>query len=109
MSINKISDLKVGEDYYLCFIKEAKFAKKCRLIGIINENCEHPDNGRTELYLKLLRSTNLVYCEEIGIGETKIEAKNNYGKFKYEQNDNFSNSFKKVSENFHSSQSPEST
>lgn len=96
--IEKISDLEVGRDYFVCLVKDARFARKCKLIAIINENQEFPNNFKTELYLEFRKSSNLVYCQDIGIGNTKIEAKSNYSKFKYEANKSFSNSYNRVKE-----------
>ena len=95
--ISKISDLKVGEYYYLCFVEDARFARKCKLIAIINESVEFKETGKTELYVEFPNSTNLVFCQEIGIGKTKMEARKNYGRFKYEKNESFSNSAEEVS------------
>lgn len=89
--ITKISDLSIGQTYYICFVKNIRYAKKAKLIGIINETRNFLSN-KTEFYLEISeknKSTfyNLVFAKEIGIGETKIEAKNNYGKFTFERTD----------------------
>ncbi len=95
--ITKISDLVVGEYYYLCFVKGAK-PKKSQLLAIINET-----GGITEIYALIkfpknsgTMSTNLLYAREIGLGNTEQEAKDNYGKFDFEENPNFSTSFESV-------------
>lgn len=98
--INKISDLSIGQTYYLCFIKNEKFANKVKLLAIINETESFVSN-KTEIYVELyernkLVSNNLFYAQEVGIGNTKLEAKNNYAKFKYEQTHNSINSLKKL-------------
>ena len=93
--INKISDLQVGSEYYIAFGET--FIKKMKLLGIINE--EEIESNETELYVGDKDGTNLLYFSEIGIGTTRQEAKRNYGKFQYENNPNFSNSFKEVYNN----------
>jgi hypothetical protein len=100
--INKLSDLKVGKEYYILLIKDKKFTKKAIIEAIINEEIEFKTN-RTEIYVTLLhrnkfKSTNLFFAKEIGIGENKEEAYNNYGKFDFEENENFEHSFKSVIE-----------
>lgn len=95
--ITKISDLVVGQYYYLCFTKGAK-PKKSQILAIINETA-----GFTEIYALIKfpknlgsMSTNLLYACEIGLGNTEQEAKDNYGKFNFEENPNFSTSFESV-------------
>jgi hypothetical protein len=86
--IKKLSDLLIGETYYLCFVKDARFAKKAKLLAFINEST-NLNSDKTELYVEVFQgnkvvSTNLVYAHEIGIGKTKLEARKNYGKFNFE-------------------------
>lgn len=95
-AVKKISDLVINETYYLLFVNDGRFAKKIKLLGIINENVEYNDVKRTELYFETAKSRNLAFFGEIGIGKTKLEAKSNYGKFKYENNELFSDSYEKV-------------
>jgi len=79
--MKKISDILIGDIYYLSM--QPDIILKGIPIAIINEF-----NGDTELYYRNLqeKSTHLVHFYEIGIGKTKQEAVDNYGKFKYEEN-----------------------
>jgi len=95
--ITKISDLKVGETYFFCLAKGIRFAKKGKLIAIINEEFNSHVSELTELYIDFGTSTNLLYAHEIGFGNTKIEAVANYGKFVFEANKEFSDSFRLAS------------
>jgi hypothetical protein len=97
--IKKISDLKPGNEYWMCFVRSATISRHCKLIAIINE--KKTPYGLTELYLEFRESTNLVFCEEIGIGNTRMEAKRNYGKFRYEEDPSFSDSFSEACEIYH--------
>lgn len=86
--VNKLSDLKIGETYFMCFMPERKYAKEAVLISIINEQIEF-NSEDTELYVSVKRSNritsfHLVYACEIGIGSTKKESVMNYGRFKKE-------------------------
>lgn len=90
--IAKISDIKIGNEYKILLIKEKKYARKCIVKAIINE--EKHKTRKTEIYVDLfekgkISSSNLFYFCEIGIGDTKEEAFKNYGQFDYEENPNF--------------------
>lgn len=85
--IKKISDLEIGQEYFIAFGKH--YIKKMWLIAIINEE---PD--RTELYVENKHGSNLLYFIEIGVGTTRQEARENYGRFNYEYNTQFANSIK---------------
>ena len=91
--MKKISDLKVNQVYFLTFVNDARYAKKAKVLAIINEDSEFKDTGRTEIYFALKNGTHLAWTEEIGIGNSRKEAKSNYGKFKYEKHDSFDRSF----------------
>lgn len=98
--INKISDIQVGGDYTILFIKDEKFARPCVVKAIINER-EDFHSDKTEIYVDIFNrgkwlSSNLVYFCEIGIGENKKEAIKNYGRFNFEENSEFESSFKNV-------------
>lgn len=100
--INKLSDIKIGQEYSILLIKDKRFTRKAIIKAIINEQ-EQFNSDQTEIYVSLfhrgkLKSTNLFYAKEIGIGENKDEAYNNYGKFDFEENENFERSFEKVKE-----------
>lgn len=95
--ITKISDLKVGETYFFCLEKGTRFAKMGKLIAIINDVFNGHVCDKTELYIDFGTSTNLLYAHEIGFGYSKIEALLNYGKFCFEANEKFSNSFRLAS------------
>lgn len=84
--ICKLSDLKVNNVYILTWGKT--LYEKVKLLAIINQL-----EGYTEIYIETKRGTNIPYSIEIGIGETKEQARNNYGKIKYESNENFYKSF----------------
>jgi len=94
--INKISDLILENPYWVCLVKDGRFAKLWYLHAIINETVDHPDSKLTELYFTHKRGGNLLYACEIGIGLSKREAAANYGKFKYEKNETFLDGFYKV-------------
>jgi len=81
--IEKISDLIVGNYYYLIFNSrlDARYAKRYKLLGIINEF----NDGNTELYFESKTGNNLVYACEIGIGNNKKESVLNFGKLKFEK------------------------
>lgn len=66
---------------------------------VVNENVEYDDCHKTELFFEAKGVLHLAYFKEIGIGLTKQEAFNNYGKFKYEENDKFFDSIKKLEVN----------
>lgn len=98
--INKISDIKIGQEYVILLVREKKLARKCIVKSIINEKISF-QSDQTEIYIDLFRkgkwsSSNLLYFQEIGIGETPEEALNNYGRFSYEENIEFSTSFDSV-------------
>ena len=98
--IEKISDLEIGETYYVCLVKNLKFVRTAKLLGLVNETVKFKSD-KTEIYLDLNRdknnsTRNLLYVFEIGIGNTKTEAFNNYNKFKYEKLKNETNDFKKL-------------
>ena len=84
--IKKLSDLSIGETYYLCIVKDSKLAKKAKLLAFVNEKVKF-DSEKTELYLDVTKTDkvaplkHLYYAHEIGIGTTKLEAENNFGKF----------------------------
>lgn len=97
--ITKISDIKIGNEYKILLVKEKKYARKCVVKAIINE--EKYNIKKTEIYVDLfekgkLSSSNLLYFCEIGIGENKEEAFKNYGKFDYEENLNFETCFDNI-------------
>ncbi len=98
--INKISDIKIGQDYIILLINDKKFARKCIVKAIINETKEF-SSDKTEIYVDIFQrgkwySSNLLYFSEIGIGENKEEALKNYNRFSFENNPNFSRSFEDV-------------
>ena len=97
--ITKISDIKIGKEYKILLVKEKKYARKCVVKAIINE--EKYSEEKTEIYVDLfekekLSSSNLLYFSEIGIGENDEEAFNNYGKFDYEENPTFEICFENI-------------
>jgi hypothetical protein len=98
--IEKISDLEIGETYYVCLVKNIKLVRTAKLLGLVNETVKFKSD-KTEIYLDLYRdknnpTRNLLYVFEIGIGNTKLEAFNNYNKFKYEKLKNETNDFEKL-------------
>ncbi|MDX5326071.1 MAG: hypothetical protein LPK80_07395 [Bacteroidota bacterium] len=91
--ITKISDIEIGKEYYLLLERDKRTAKKTIVHAIVNEKEEFISN-KTEILLSIFyggkeKSTNFLYVKEIGIGETKEEAYENYGKFIFEENDSF--------------------
>ncbi|MDO8898659.1 MAG: hypothetical protein Q7V19_13500 [Bacteroidales bacterium] len=100
--INKISDLEIGKEYDILLVKDKRLIRKAIVKAIINEK-DDLISERTEIYVALyqrgkLKSTNLFYANEFGIGENTNEAYDNYGRFDFEDNDNFETSFEKVKE-----------
>ena len=89
--ITKISDLIIDNEYYLCISDKPSKYYKVKLLAIINE---FEVTGHTELYVEDKTGTNLYYFCEIGIGNTRPEAKKNYGRFNYEKNEKFVKSYK---------------
>ena len=71
----KISDLKIGNEYYVCFTDDARMARKCKLLSVNIQEL-----NESELEIEFSDGINLVFCNEIGIGATKMEAKANYQK-----------------------------
>lgn len=99
--INKLSDIRVGKEYDLFVIKDKRLARKAVVHALINETEEFPPTGKTEIYLSIYqrgtwKSSNLFYASEIGLGEGKDEAYQNYGRFGYEANHTFDSSFEQV-------------
>lgn len=93
--ITKISDIKIGNEYKILLVKEKKNARKCVVKAIIND--KRYNTRKTEIYVDLFvrgkfSSSNLLYFSEIGIGENKEEAFENFGKFDYEENPSFETS-----------------
>lgn len=100
--INKISDIVIGQEYVILLIDDMRLAKKCTVLGIINES-EKFNSDRTEIFVQIKGrqpSKNLLFFKEIGIGEDKKDSLKNYGKFIFEENSNFSTSFEAVKKNF---------
>jgi hypothetical protein len=93
--MKKISDLIIGKEYFVCLVQDARFAKKYKLLAIINDK-DNGDKKKTELHIEHSKGTNILFFHEIGIGRTKMEAKNNFGKFLYEDNPSFSSSYSDV-------------
>lgn len=101
--INKLSDIRIGKEYNLFVIKDRRMVRKAVVHGLINEEVEFPPNGKTEIYLSIYqrgrwKSTNLFYACEIGLGDSKEEAYLNYGRFKFEANEQFDKSLQVVEE-----------
>jgi hypothetical protein len=97
--IRKISDIEIGKEYKILLVNEKKYARKCIVKAIINE--EKHSTRKTEIYVDLfqkgkLSSSNLLYFCEIGIGENNEEAFKNYGEFDYEENPNFETCFENI-------------
>ncbi len=96
LMINKISDIRIGEEYMILLAEDKNIARKCIVRAIINDQTEFK-SGKTEIYVELFKdgkwsSTNLLYFSEIGIGEDAGEALRNYGRFNYEENPGFDSS-----------------
>lgn len=84
---NSLSQINKEEDYFICLIKDARFARKSKVLEIINET-KFGKPKSTELLIRIYKngkaiSTNLLYAKEIGIGYTKKEARDNYGRFEF--------------------------
>lgn len=99
--INRLSDIKLGQQYNLCVVKDRRRARTAVVHGIINEEVAFPPNGKTEIYLSIFqqgkwKSSNLFYASEIGLGETKEEAYRNYGRFRFEEHESFNKSIAEV-------------
>ncbi|MEO1211577.1 MAG: hypothetical protein AAFX78_18885 [Cyanobacteria bacterium J06638_20] len=87
--INKISDIQIGKEYVILLIQDIKFARKCIVRAIINEQKEFKSD-KTEISVDLFKdgkwsSTNLLHLSEIGIGIDAEEAFKNFGRFNYEE------------------------
>ncbi len=98
--INKISDIKIGQEYVILLASDIKLARKCIVKAIINEVKEFKSK-KTEIYVDLFKrgkwsSSNLLNFSEIGIGENKTEALKNYGRFNYEENSKFKSTFQNI-------------
>jgi hypothetical protein len=77
ISVSKLSDLTIGQTYWIIFFyPSAKHAKKCKFLGTENVHSNYP-----EINIRMYDSNATFYLNEIGIGTTKAEAKQNYGKF----------------------------
>ena len=96
-TIKQLKDLIIGEEYYLSWSNKYNGPFwRVIFLGCINEF----ENGYIELYVAQIKygkfySSSVCYALEIGIGQTKKEAKFNYGRFKY---DNFPNVYKSLDE-----------
>lgn len=93
--INKISDIIVGREYFICLLKVPSKSKKVKVIGIVNDTSY--SEKRTEIVFEIYSgdswlSTHIAYFKEIGIGEDRNECVQNYGKFEFEENLLFSDS-----------------
>lgn len=77
--IEKLSDLRIGAEYYVSSSPELSFTKLYRLSKIDFKQCtieiEHLKRGGAG-------SISVYDIDEIGIGMTKEEAINNYGQIK---------------------------
>jgi hypothetical protein len=77
--ITKLSDLRIGGEYYVSSSPEIKFTKLYRLIKIdFKESTieiEHLKQGE-------IGSISVYDIDEIGVGKTKEEAVNNYEQIK---------------------------
>lgn len=100
MLIEKLSDLEIGQIYYLWFFKDSKKAKRIKFLGLLNETVAFKSD-RSEVYFEILKgksfeSRNLTYANEVGIGSTPNNAKMNYGKFNYEETEKAFNNYEKM-------------
>ncbi|MGV9013435.1 MAG: hypothetical protein ACOH13_12650 [Flavobacteriales bacterium] len=95
--INQLSDIKIGQQYHLFVLKDGRRSCTAVVHGIINEEVDFPPTGKTEIYLSIYqkgkwKSLNLFYASEIGLGETKEEAYQNYGRFRFDAHESFDKS-----------------
>ncbi|MEB2776988.1 hypothetical protein SYJ56_16850 [Algoriphagus sp. D3-2-R+10] len=91
--INKISDLEIGKEYVVLLTKDKRMGKKAVIKALVNQKFEGM-SPRTEIEIDLfeggkLKSSNILYAKEIGFGNDLNEAFSNYGKFDYEENEDF--------------------
>lgn len=87
-TIKKLSDLLVGETYFVCFGSSGSYVPKAKFKGFINERKLFISLS-TELHFHILEKKGLsmdsyISANEIGIGKTRLEAIKNYRKFKFE-------------------------
>ena len=95
--IDKISDIQLGKEYFVLLAKNKNLANRAIVKDIVNEKIKF-NSDQTEVVIDILApkrmmGTKLLYFNEIGIGETKDEALNNYGRFTYEENSSFSSHY----------------
>lgn len=79
--VNSVNDLQIGQVYFICLIPNGK-AFKSKYIGCVKE-----DDKPYFYFLPLERkgfkgSISCFEMDEIGVGDSKEEAKANYGRIK---------------------------
>ena len=101
MAINSLKDLVIGEKY-ICFWGSDHFWEVI-FLGAINEfECKNTELLIAEIKKNKWIHINMPYASEIGIGESKKEAKSNYCKFVFENLPNEYKNRKQAHEtNFH--------
>jgi hypothetical protein len=87
MNFKSLDQVNMTDNFFVCLIPDGRLARKSKFLKIINET-QFGKTESTEFLIEMFRNgkrlgTNLLYAYEIGIGYTKKEAKENYGKFKY--------------------------
>ncbi len=87
MNFKSLEQVNKTDDFFVCLIPDARFARKSKFLEIINET-KFGKTEYTEFLIAMFKNgkrlgTNLLRANEIGIGYTKKEAKENYGKFTY--------------------------
>lgn len=83
MAIKKASDLEIGKVYYLALVEKDSSPEKVILEEITYPSKVHPE--LSHLFTKALNPELLYLAFDtwtIGIGETKKEARANFGKIK---------------------------
>lgn len=101
MAIKKLSDLVVGEEYFVCWARSPNLYHRIKLLGFVNAL----GSGNTEIYFqtppKNWKSNKYCFVHEIGIGVTRREAKSNFGQLKFEDLPLAYKSFEKMQEAIH--------
>lgn len=83
MTLNSVNDLKPNKDYYITLLPKSR-ANKVTYVGCVKESYG------CNFYFKFLEGKTSKNCisffnmDEIGIGDTKEEAKESYGIIKHE-------------------------
>jgi len=76
----KLSEIQIGKTYFLCLMPELRFVYKVEILEIIYKY--HKPDIRFKWLNRKNFGLSLCFYSEIGLGETKVDAVNNYSELK---------------------------